>query len=81
MAKIQSNASVASTCATAIQSGASGITAVGKVTKDESSQYSGQTSADLYIDEGYLFYGGFQCSPVGGCITTSCKFWCSHRGR
>ena len=50
MAKIQSNASVTSTCATAIQSGASGITAVGKVTKDESSQYSGQTSADLYID-------------------------------
>lgn len=37
MAKIQSDASVASTCATAIQSGASGITAVGAPTKDSNS--------------------------------------------
>ncbi|MCK1247864.1 TIGR04197 family type VII secretion effector [Streptococcus uberis] len=50
MAKIQSDASVASTCATAIQTGASGITAIGKASKDDSSQYSGQTSADLYIE-------------------------------
>lgn len=40
MAKIQSDASVASTCATAIQSGASGITAVGAPTKDSNSDYT-----------------------------------------
>ncbi|MFI3886556.1 TIGR04197 family type VII secretion effector [Streptococcus parauberis] len=50
MGKIQSDASVASASATSIQSGASGITAVGKATKDSDSQYSGQTSAASYID-------------------------------
>lgn len=50
MAKIQSDASVASTCATAIQSGASGITAVGAPTKDSNSDYSGNSDASTYID-------------------------------
>ncbi|HGI4026730.1 TPA: TIGR04197 family type VII secretion effector [Streptococcus agalactiae] len=50
MAKIQSDASLASSCATSIQTGANGITSVGKATKDSDSQYSGQTSASLYID-------------------------------
>ncbi|HHU5230649.1 TPA: TIGR04197 family type VII secretion effector [Streptococcus agalactiae] len=50
MAKIQSDASVASTCATAIQSGASGITAVGAPTKNSNSDYSGNSDASTYID-------------------------------
>ena len=30
--------------------------------------------ASLSLDMGYLFFGGFQCSPVDACSTTSCDF-------
>ena len=30
--------------------------------------------ASLSLDIGYLFLSGFHCSPVNGCLTTSCDF-------
>ncbi|WNZ94056.1 TIGR04197 family type VII secretion effector [Streptococcus iniae] len=57
MAKIQSDASVASDLATGIQSGASGITAVTAPTKDSSSDYSGNTDAASHIDNELMYSG------------------------
>lgn len=72
MAKIQSDASVASTCATAIQSGASGITAVGAPTKDSNSDYSANNSAYLKRlgDKATSFYDRVQSNGDNITVTT-----------
>lgn len=48
---IQSNAEVASQCATQIASGAIEISSVTRGTKDSSSEYTGNTDASTYIDK------------------------------